>query len=206
MNNTASQHRLDEVLSASVDGEASELELRQLLKALESGDDNYDHLRDKWASAHTAGAAMRGDDMRFANMDISSQVSTAIQDESVVTDTAKPVVWKEVWGKTGIAAAVALGVLFTFQITQDESIPSDQVTSTAPLEKTVEQADPAAPQWFQQAPITTRAASVAGTGASGNVFEAHTDVELNSDEELKLRLQHILQQHAQDAKNTPVTP
>jgi|GEM_PF-4402291 len=201
MSNTSSQHRLEEILSASVDGETSELELRQLLKALDnaSGSENeHDALRAKWKNAHTTGAAMRGEDIRFASIDISSQVSAAIQHESIDANKSKPVTWKEMWGKTGIAAAVALGVLFTFQVAQDGGVPSDQVASNAPVQKVAEQVDPVVPQWFKQAPITTRSASVAG--ANGSVFETHTDVQLNSDEELQLRLQHILKQHTQDAK------
>lgn len=210
MNNIKSQHNLDESLSALVDGEVSDLELRQILKALDDDNGSYNHLRGKWKSAHQAGSIIRSDDMRFANMDVSAQISMALQNETVgatATKTKRQVAsWKEIWGKTGIAAAVALGVLFTFQIAQDDTLPASHVADNMPAQDTTLQVQPDAPQWFKQAPLSTRAASVAGDSSSTlsrSVFENHQDIDLNSDEQLQLRLQQILKEHSQNKKVSP---
>ena len=101
---------LKEALSAVVDGEAEELELRRVLNAVERDSD----LRAKWERLHLIGDVMRGEAMRLGDRTMADLVepSTPRVDEGEVTG--------ESWGRrlTGLAAAAAVIVAVTFAALQ----------------------------------------------------------------------------------------
>ncbi len=70
--------RLRESLSALMDGEADELELRRLLAQQDEGE-----LRADWQRYHLAQRARNDDLSAFENWDISQSVSAAIADENI---------------------------------------------------------------------------------------------------------------------------
>ena len=102
---------LNEALSAAVDGEAEELELRRVLNAVERDPE----LRAKWERLHLIGDAMRGGAMRLGDTVVDGLVEPALAgvDEPVAEGTPR--------GRwlTGVAAAAAVVVAVTFVAVQD---------------------------------------------------------------------------------------
>ena len=72
-----SEQRLRESLSALIDGEATELELRRVLERLGEGSE----LRETAINYQRIGAAIRHEPSAFANIDLSSSIRAAIADE-----------------------------------------------------------------------------------------------------------------------------
>lgn len=72
-----SEQRLRESLSALIDGEATELELRRVLDRLGEGSE----LRETAINYQRIGAALRHEPSAFANIDLSSSIRAAIADE-----------------------------------------------------------------------------------------------------------------------------
>lgn len=94
-------HRERELLSALMDGEASEHELRQALKAV--GDDPA--LAGTWARWHVAQSTLRGETLPPVRIDLRAAVAAAIAAESApVRAPLRP------WLKPVASMAVAAGV------------------------------------------------------------------------------------------------
>ncbi|MDE0037639.1 MAG: sigma-E factor negative regulatory protein [Gammaproteobacteria bacterium] len=102
---------LNEALSAVVDGEAEELELRRVLNAAERDPE----LRAKWERLHLIGDVMRGGAMRLGDRGVADLVEPSMQgvDEDVANGGS--------WGPrlAGVAAAAAVIVAVTFVALQD---------------------------------------------------------------------------------------
>jgi len=92
--------RLRESVSALMDGEADELELRRLL----ASDDAV--VRTAWHDFHLARDGMAGVDMRFAQMDISQRVQAALADDVVAAPSLTARWWRPV-ASFAVAASVA---------------------------------------------------------------------------------------------------
>ncbi len=90
--------RLGESVSALVDGEAGELELRRLL----AGDD-FEQVRTLWNSFHRLGDHGPGLDARFAGVDISSRVMAVIDE----IGQERPARWWRPVASVAVAASVA---------------------------------------------------------------------------------------------------
>ncbi|MDE0178760.1 MAG: sigma-E factor negative regulatory protein [Gammaproteobacteria bacterium] len=111
---------LNEALSAVVDGEAEELELRRVLNAAERDPE----IRAKWERLHLIGEVIRGGAMRLGDRTGASLVEPSLP--GVDTDVAIG----ESRGRwlTGVAAAAAVLVAVTFVAVQD-----NQTTDSQPL-------------------------------------------------------------------------
>lgn len=126
--------QLDESLSALVDGEATELEVRRLLKSI----DSEPEVRDQWHRYQLASAAMR-DDVKVAKpIDLSAAISAAIEEEPTYSAAAaKPAAKKSrLWsnlGRMGIAASVAGAVVLGVQFSSTESGSNLVVETPAPF-------------------------------------------------------------------------
>ncbi|MAD44192.1 MAG: hypothetical protein CMI02_19180 [Oceanospirillaceae bacterium] len=118
--------RINESLSALVDGETDELEVRRLLNQLESDDD----MRQTWHRYQMMGALMR--DEPAVNVDLSRGIAQAIagepmddvvRPETVAADDESVVVEKHSrlrWLASGaVAATVTLAVLVGVRVNQD---------------------------------------------------------------------------------------
>jgi len=92
--------RLRESVSALVDGEADELELRRLL----ASDDEV--VRTAWRDFHVVRDSISGVDMRFAQFDISQRVQAALADEIVAAPSLTARWWRPV-ASFAVAASVA---------------------------------------------------------------------------------------------------
>ena len=93
------EERDREALSALMDGEAQELELRRTLEAA-AGDGS---LRDRWQRQHRVREALRGQAASFTDIDISKGVLQALE-------TEKPVSRNPLWSMA-VAASVTLAVV-----------------------------------------------------------------------------------------------
>jgi len=72
-----------ESLSAVMDGEASEFELRRSLEQLEQSPD----VGERWRRYHVARSAMRGEPVNSADIDISGSIMAALEDEAPFEQT-----------------------------------------------------------------------------------------------------------------------
>lgn len=109
--------RLRESVSALMDGEADELELRRLLS--DSASEEHAAVDKAWSSYHLAREVMRGNDqgISFQHLDISRQVRLAIDDEpqASVTDQSLLRSWLKPVAGFAVAASVAMGVVIGVQ-------------------------------------------------------------------------------------------
>lgn len=92
--------RLRESVSALMDGEADELELRRLL----ASDDGV--VRTAWRDFHLTRDSMHGVDMQFAHIDISQRVQVALADE-LAAAPARNIRWWRPVASFAVAASVA---------------------------------------------------------------------------------------------------
>lgn len=98
--------RLRESVSALVDGETDELELRRLLSGSER-----ETMREAWRDYHLLRDSLAGADMRFASLDISGRVQAALAEEpgqSVAVGGAR---WWRPLASVAVAASMAAVVV-----------------------------------------------------------------------------------------------
>lgn len=119
MTDKSSQQTLRESLSALVDDQASELEVRRVLRASEDDAE----IRDTWTRYQLARSAMRGDLENANYIDLSASIRDAIDEEesyaAPAADEAKPKLgWTQRLGRFAIAASVAGVVVLTAQVSQ----------------------------------------------------------------------------------------
>lgn len=113
------QELLKESLSAVMDGEADELELRRVLSAV--GDD--EELRQRWQRYQLASAALRRQVVQ-PDLDLASRVSAAIAAEEQVAAPAAAAVRGSSFLRLAVAAGVTCAVLVgaRFYGVQQESV------------------------------------------------------------------------------------
>ncbi|ALI02813.1 anti-sigma-E factor RseA [Pseudomonas sp. FW306-02-F02-AA] len=108
-----SREALQESLSAVMDNEADELELRRVLNAFDDVE-----TRETWARYQVARAVMHKD-LLIPRLDLASAVSAALADEAVPVKTTRGP-WRTV-GRLAVAASVTLAVLAGVRLyNQDE--------------------------------------------------------------------------------------
>lgn len=95
---------LRESMSALMDGEASELEIRRLLK-----EDNPE-LREEWTRQHLTRSALHDEPVRPLSMDLQAAVRSAIDDEG--QHSSAPAGWRRQLASVAVAASVAAVVVF----------------------------------------------------------------------------------------------
>ena len=144
--------RLNESLSATLDGQASELEMRRVLDRLGSDDD----LRDTARRYQMTGDVMRRESNQFMNVDLSASIRERIEQEEVTHQkpeqtTVKPVGklgnvaslldnWWSSLGRVAVAASVAFAVVVgvrnfnQVEDVQTVATVSDQTTLSQPLQ------------------------------------------------------------------------
>lgn len=121
----AIDNRIEETLSALMDGETSELEVRRLLKegSLNPG------LRDTWHRYQLASAAMKRD-LPPRPVDLSSSISAALDEEKPLSTPFAA--FMQPLGKVAIAASVALVAVFGVQQfdLSTSSVPAREIADT----------------------------------------------------------------------------
>ena len=128
----STRESLHEALSAAVDGEAEELELRRVLNAVERDPE----LRDKWERLHLIGDVMRGEATRLDRRSVAGfDESTTVAGEENALDGRL----RGRWAK-GLAAAAAFLMAVTFVALQDRDVPDQPLVAQAPSEEDLRRA------------------------------------------------------------------
>jgi len=117
---------LGESLSALMDGEASDLDTRRVLKALASEDShNAIQMREKWRRYHSVSSVMKGD--VASTIDYSEAIAHAIGNELVFKMSPLTKILSSS-GRFAIAASVALvAILGVQQFNQSASLTDEAV-------------------------------------------------------------------------------
>jgi sigma-E factor negative regulatory protein RseA len=119
-----SREALQESLSAVMDNEADELEIRRVLNAFDDAD-----TRATWSRYQVARAAMHKD-LLLPHLDISAAVSAAIADEvSPLKAPRSP--WRSL-GRLAVAASVTVAVLAGVRLYNRDDIAGAQLAQLAP--------------------------------------------------------------------------
>lgn len=99
--------QLRESVSALMDGEASELELRRILA---HGD--RDLIDRTWVQMQTTRSAMHGEPVPYARLDISARVTTALANEPMSSRSPlAPSAWFKPLARVAVAASVTVAVV-----------------------------------------------------------------------------------------------
>ena len=156
------KERLEQSLSALMDGEASEMETHRLLKAVAEDP----QLRDRWTRYHMASASIKGEPAT-TSIDYSAAISAAIDQEPAHRRSALTVFAGSA-GRFAIAASVALVAVFGVQQLNSPagtSLINDSgaISEFAGVETAAENTGPAIqfPSGFQPT-INARTVSVGG--------------------------------------------
>ena len=194
---------LKESLSALVDGEASELEIRRLLKA---NDADYSDIREQWLRYQTVSASLKNDTPAVDYMNLSAAISDAIADEpslSVSNATVGKVssIWSGV-GRFAVAASVAGAVVLGVQFMP--STGSTQIVELAPT------AAPSAPasSFAQGLPNNTAINTVSNESGVPLQKQEKPTIEINESTKQQLKeaeqeVNRLMLEHAQNsAQNT----
>ena len=124
-----SREALQESLSAVMDNEADELELRRVLSAVDDAE-----TRATWSRYQVARAAMHKE-LLLPNLDIASAVSAALADEAVPAK-AKQGPWRTV-SRVAVAASVTLAVLAGVRLYNQDDITGAQLAAQQPVQQGV---------------------------------------------------------------------
>ncbi|HEY3698512.1 MAG TPA: sigma-E factor negative regulatory protein [Spongiibacteraceae bacterium] len=104
---SGSRHdKLGESISALVDGEADELELRRLLASADT-----QSVRNTWRDYHLQRDMLAGVDMQFAHLDISQRVQAALAAEALPSVAVAGSRWWRPLASVAVAASVATAVV-----------------------------------------------------------------------------------------------
>lgn len=161
-----SENMFNESVSALVDGENGELDLRRILK--ESSEN--DELKRVWHRYHLAGELMRNERQASANarpidLDFLAGIQEAISDDSPVVvekSSSNFLAWRNGLGKFAVAASVALAVLVGFQYTSLQQATNSGATLAT---NDVSLPGPVVPAGFDLPSLTARTVSSVDGGA-----------------------------------------
>lgn len=183
-----SNESLRESLSALMDNEADELEVRRVLKASE-GDSS---LRSDWARYQAARALMHKEPWQNS-IDLSAGIAAAIANDPVPTPVVEKVspVWQSV-GRLAVAASVTVAVLVGVNMFQQDHNPGTPGMV----------ADQAAPVALPNAPESQPGAVLAGYSQAGEVME---DAQKAPSKWQEQRIGDYLREHAGQS-GAQVTP
>ncbi|MDG1581689.1 RseA family anti-sigma factor [Pseudomonas sp. GOM6] len=172
-----SREALQESLSAVMDNEADELELRRVLAASDDAE-----LRATWSRYQMARAVMHKE-LLEPRLDIAAAVSAALADEALPVRAARP--WRTL-GRVAVAASVTLAVLAGVRFYNQDELAGPQLAQQSPVPGL------ALPQ--VQGP-----AVLAGYNSSGSSMPQQSVAEQSGSGWHEQRLPIYLRQHAQQA-------
>jgi sigma-E factor negative regulatory protein RseA len=177
-----SREALQESLSAVMDNEADELELRRVLSAIDDAE-----TRATWSRYQVARAVMHKD-LLDPKLDLAAAVSAALADE-VVPAKSKPRAWRSL-GRLAVAASVTVAVLAGVRLYNHDEVTGAQLAQQQPV-----QSGPSVPQVQGPAVLAgyTESAEQPSTGPMAN------GVLQNQAGWQDQKLPGYLRQHAQEA-------
>ncbi|QXH47994.1 anti-sigma factor [Pseudomonas xanthosomatis] len=122
-----SREALQESLSAVMDNEADELELRRVLNAVDDAE-----TRATWSRYQVARAAMHKE-LLLPKLDIASAVSAALADEAVPAKV-KQGPWRSI-GRLAVAASVTVAVLAGVRFYNQDEITGAELAAQQPVQQ-----------------------------------------------------------------------
>ncbi|MDU9390072.1 sigma-E factor negative regulatory protein [Pseudomonas japonica] len=176
-----SREALQESLSAVMDNEADELELRRVLNAVDDPE-----TRATWSRYQVARAAMHKE-LLMPKLDIASAVSAALADEATPVKVARGP-WRSV-GRLAVAASVTLAVLAGVRLYNQDEITGAQLAAQQPTQQGL-----VAPQ--VQGPAVLAGYSESSEQAPGPMANGVLQGQSGWQDQ---RLPGYLRQHAQEA-------
>lgn len=176
-----SREALQESLSAVMDNEADELELRRVLNAV---DDN--ETRATWSRYQVARAAMHKE-LLLPKLDIAAAVSAALADEATPVKVARGP-WRSL-GRLAVAASVTVAVLAGVRLYNQDDISGAQLAAQQPVQQGV-----TVPQ--VQGPAVLAGYTESAEQPTGPMANGVLQVQSGWQDE---RLPGYLRQHAQEA-------
>jgi len=194
------KERLDQSLSALMDGEATDMELHRLLKEVSQGSE----LRDKWKRYHMVSSALKGD-AAITPIDYSAAISAAIDEESSHRQSVLAGFVGSA-GRFAIAASVALVAVLGVQQLNSPLDSVAPVSEFAGIEQVDEEnVGPAIqfPSGFQPI-INARTVSAGGNNKSSQfvtpVIEVRQQAERNySEAQLRAYMNDVMARHSNHA-------
>jgi len=194
------KERLDQSLSALMDGEATDMELHRLLKEVSEGSE----LRDKWKRYHMVSSALKGD-AAITPIDYSAAISAAIDEEPSHRQSALAGFVGSA-GRFAIAASVALVAVLGVQQLNSSLEGVAPVSEFAGIEQVDEEnVGPAIqfPSGFQPI-INARTVSAGGNNKSSQfvtpVIEVRQQAERNySEAQLRAYMNDVMARHSNHA-------
>ena len=201
------QQRLNESLSALMDGEASELEIQRLLKECDaSGSD----LQQRWSRYQLAGNVMRGDKVAPVDLGLAASISAAIADEPSLAESAQAPAandaadtgrsrWWRPLSRGAVAATVAFAAVLGVQQMQSPQPGGDMI---AEVERPAQQPVQSAPQpsGFLVPTLNTRAVSTAPQLVpEQRVGVPSPQVQMVPSPELMRHLNRVMIEHSEQA-------
>ena len=194
------KERLEQSLSALMDGAATDIEMHRLLKEVS----NDSELRDKWKRYHMVSSAMKGD-AATGTIDYSAAISAAI-DQEPAHRQSRTAVFAGSAGRFAIAASVALVAVFGVQQLNSPLDSVGEISEFAGVEQaTEENTGPAIqfPSGFQPI-INARTVSAGGNNKSSQyvtpVIEVRQQVNRKySEAEVRAYMNDVMAKHSNNA-------
>lgn len=207
--------RMNESLSALIDGEADELEVRRLLNEVEQDDE----LRERWSRYQMMGSLLREEPTMM--VDLSKGIMQAIDGEPmdevpareraatagsdvVATTETRSGTWKQGWIASGaVAASVTLAVLLGVRVVDDNMLGnggSAMVAQSAP--QAVMPLESAAVAGSDIVPVsqqTIAPAQLSVASADGSLMASDSDLTEDQLRDAQNRLQEYVLQHSEHA-------
>lgn len=183
--------RLRESVSALVDGEADELELRRLLASA-----HQEEVRTAWRDFHLHRDSVAGVDMRFARFDISGRVQAALLEEKM------PAIGTRWWRPlTSVAVAASVAAVVAVGIRGVNTAPGSALPGMGGAEVAQMPASPASGRVYPAQPGTALG-NVAVSAQLSDLPASLQPVSVNPDELAQQRLQRYLLRHTERAALT----
>jgi sigma-E factor negative regulatory protein RseA len=196
-----------EVVSALVDNEVSNMELRRLLKEANSDPE----VRERWKRYQLIRSVLHGELDVDPRVDLSERIGAAIAQEESLQVPGRMKQWRDGLGKTAIAASVALAFVVGFQQVTE---PNGAVPGGEGLEPLAGAAQPVAdpvavsggvPSGFEMPPLAARTVSTgSGSPAQGSAsqqsnfyIQALNDAQLQNNQALQQHFNQLLIKHAE---------
>ena len=189
--NQKSSQQLNESLSALMDGEASELEVRRIIKS-----DDAD-LKERWHRYQLASATMKGEFKLESPVDLSASISAAIAEEATYSQPAKQQGHRHFWsrlGRFGVAASVAGAVVIGVQLSSVNgglNVVNNPPAASSPASGSIDlQGD--------------TSVSVVGSQSKANSAAQRSEIIINEETQQKLQqmegeVNRLMLEHAQNA-------
>ena len=132
----------NEALSALLDGEADELELRRLLKSLDSDTENAEELLRQWQRYHLAQDVLHDRGVPVGDS-LASRISGQLEFEEVYqaekSSRTAGSGWQNTLSKLAIAASVAAVFVVALQINPNPAAPGPTIANSEPVSESPRQ-------------------------------------------------------------------